>query len=324
MRASARFGKALQEPPHALQSTHTFRRGHGLLARIKKRLAVAMSLTLLTPLSFSMTLSIAAHAFLLYGVVLVLPDPRNTTNFLQPLQVVLVNAKSDTKPANADALAQANLDGGGNTAEDRRAKSPLPAIRDDLKFAPEQRSRRVAELEEETKRLLARLKSDHKVAQPVPKKQTSKAASRGEDLVERALEIARLEAQIDKSWEAYQKLPRRKFIGARTKEYRFAQYIEDWRIKVERIGNLNYPEQARRKRIFGKLQLSVSINRDGSIEKIEVNKSSGHRILDAAAVRIVKLAAPYSPLPPNITRDTDILTITRTWTFTSSDRLESE
>ena len=136
--------------------------------------------------------------------------------------------------------------------------------------------------------------------------------------------MARLEAQIDKNWDDYQKLPRRKFIGARTQEYRFAQYIEDWRVKVERIGNLNYPEQARRQQIFGKLQLSVSIRKDGSVESVEVSKSSGKRILDAAAMRIVKLAAPYSPLPPSITKDTDILTITRTWTFTSTDRLESE
>jgi periplasmic protein TonB len=142
--------------------------------------------------------------------------------------------------------------------------------------------------------------------------------------VQKALEIAKLEAQIDKNWDAYQKLPRRTFIGARTQEYRFAQYIEDWRIKVERIGNLNYPEQARRQKIFGKLQLSVSINKDGSVENVEVSRPSGHPLLDAAAIRIVKLAAPYSPLPPNITKDTDILTITRTWSFTPSDKLESE
>jgi protein TonB len=142
--------------------------------------------------------------------------------------------------------------------------------------------------------------------------------------VQRAMEMARLEAQINKNWDAYQKMPRRKFIGARTQEYRYAQYIEDWRIKVERIGNLNYPEQARQEKVFGSLQLSVSIRADGSVESIEVSKSSGHRILDAAAMRIVKLAAPYSPLPPSITKDVDILTITRTWTFTSSDKLESE
>jgi len=280
--------------------------------------------TLNTRLSASMTFSVALHAFVLFGIALVMPNPRSAASFIQPLQVVLVNTKSKSRPVKADALAQANLDGGGNTAEDRRAKSPLPAIRDDRQFTPEQLARRVARLEEESKRMLTRLKSDYKVAQPEPRKQQSNDASRGDDLVQRSLEIARLEAQIDKNWDAYQKIPRRKFIGSRTQEYRFAQYIEDWRIKVERIGNLNYPDEARRRQIYGKLQLSVAIRADGSVESVEVNRSSGHRILDAAAMRIVRLTAPFSPLPPDIRKDTDILVITRTWTFTSSDKLESE
>jgi len=276
------------------------------------------------PLAGAMIFSVAFHAFALFGVALVLPDPRSAIDFIQPLQVVLVNAKSKSRPEKADALAQANLDGGGNTADDRQAKTPLPAISDDQQFTPEQIAKRVAQLEEESKRMLTRLKSEHKVAQPELKKQQSSDVRSGEDLVQKSLEIARLEAQINKNWDAYQKQPRRKFIGARTQEYRFAQYIEDWRIKVERIGNLNYPEQARQQKIFGSLRLSVSINADGSLGPIEVSKSSGNRILDAAAMRIVKLAAPYSPLPPDIRKDTDILVITRTWTFTSSDRLESE
>lgn len=271
-----------------------------------------------------MAFSVALHAFMLFGVALVMPDPRNAASFAQPLQVVLVNTKSKSSPSKADALAQANLDGGGNTPEDRRAKTPLPAIRDDQQFTPEQVAKRVAQLEEESKRMLTRLKSDHKVAQPELKKQQNRDARSGEDLVQKSLEIARLEAQISKNFDAYQKMPRRKFIGSRTREYRFAQYIEDWRIKVERIGNLNYPERARQQKIFGSLRLSVSINTDGSIGPVEINKSSGSRVLDAAAMRIVRLAAPYAPLPANIRKDTDILVITRTWTFTSSDRLESE
>lgn len=292
-------------------------------ARPKSGLSAVLPL-LRSRLSFWMIFSILLHAFLLFGIALVLPDPRSAANLMQPLQVVLVNSKSKSRPLQADALAQHNLDGGGNTAEDRRAKSPLPAIRDDLKFTPEQQTKRVAALEKESKRMLSRLKSDYTVVQPAPERQKSDASSNGEDLVQRALEIARLEAQVDKTWDAYQKMPRRKFIGARTQEYRFAQYIEDWRVKVERIGNLNYPEQARRQKIFGKLQLSVSINKDGSVESVEVSKSSGQRLLDAAAMRIVRLAAPYAPLPPNITKDTDILTITRTWSFTPSDTLQSE
>ncbi len=268
--------------------------------------------------------SLAFHVFAIWGVGLVLPDPKKMPSFTQPLQVVLVNSKSKSKPVKADALAQANLDGGGNTEADKQAKTPLPTLQDDARFTPEQKAKSVAALEAETQRLLTQLKNDRSVARPEPIKKLASATLTGDDLLQKSLEIIRLEAQIDKAHEAYQKLPRRKFIGARTQEYRFAQYIEDWRVKIERLGNLNYPEQARREQLFGKLQLSVSIRANGTLESVEVDRSSGHRILDAAAVRIVKLAAPYSPLPDDIKRDTDILTITRTWSFTQSDHLESE
>jgi protein TonB len=276
------------------------------------------------PLTGTMAFSVALHVFALFGITLVMPDPRQALNFLQPLQVVLVNSKSATQPVKADALAQANLDGGGNTPEERQAKSPLPTLRDDPHMSPAQSARRVAELEAESKRMMTRLISPFSVPAEKSRQQSKTSSPQGDDLVQKALEIARLEAQISKNYDAYQKMPRRKFIGARTQEYRFAQYIEDWRIKVERIGNLNYPEDARRDKLYGKLQVSVSIRADGSLESVEVSRSSGQRILDAAAVRIVRLAAPYAPLPPDITRDTDILTIIRTWTFTSTDKLESE
>jgi protein TonB len=277
-----------------------------------------------TSLSSSMFASIIFHAFALFGITFVMPDPRSLANDMNTLQVVLVNSKSTSKPNKADALAQHNLDGGGNTEENRVAKTSFPTLQDSKKFTPEQLAKHVAKLEAETKRVMTQLKSDHTIKQLHAKKFDGADRTNGEDLVQKSLEIARLEAQISKNNDYYQKLPRRKFIGARTQEFRFAQYIEDWRVKVERIGNLNYPEAARQQRVFGGLQLSVSIRADGSLEGVEVNRSSGQRILDAAAVRIVKLAAPYSRLPAEITRDTDILTITRTWTFTSANQLESE
>ena len=272
-------------------------------------------------MSLAMLFSIALHAFALFGIAIVLPKPNGAASLMQPLHVVLVNSRSKSKPVKADALAQANLDGGGNTTEDRQAKSMLPNISDDSQTTPEQSAQQVAHLEDESRRMMTRLKGgNYKIDTPQP---TQKAET-AEDLVQRSLEIARLEAQISKNNDYYQHMPRRKFVGARTQEYRFAQYIEDWRVKVERIGNLNYPEQARREQLYGKLQLSVSIRADGSVESIEVSHSSGHRLLDAAAMRIVKLASPFAPLPPDITKDTDILTITRTWSFTPSDKLESE
>jgi len=276
------------------------------------------------PLAKSLALSLCLHAFVLFGFRFV-PDISKSHDLLQPLEVVLVNSKSSARPLKADALAQHNLDGGGNTAENKRASSPLPNLSDDKQFTPEQSTQRLQRMEQQVKKLITQTKSVHSVPQEHIEKQHQDGSNmNGRDLVEHALEIARLEAQITRDFSAYQKLPHRKFIGARTQEYRYAQYIEDWRIKVERIGNLNYPALARQQKIFGQLRLTVSIRSDGSLESVEVTKSSGQRILDAAAVRIVKLAAPYAPFPEDISKETDILSIVRTWTFTANDHLESE
>lgn len=144
-------------------------------------------------------------------------------------------------------------------------------------------------------------------------------------LVQRSLEIARLQAQAVQNV-AYKQPLKRKFIGTRTQDYRFARYVEDWRLKVERIGNLNYPEAAKREQLYGKLQLTVGIRSDGSLESIDINRPSGKRVLDEAAVRIVKLAGQngFAPFPDDIVREIDILHITRTWVFTRADELTSE
>lgn len=277
------------------------------------------------PITRAVAFSLCLHAFLIFGIGFVLPDPRKSHNFLQPLEVVLVNSKSRSVPVKADALAQYSLDGGGNTTENKRASTPLPNLSDDKQFTAEQSTQRLQKLEQQVKKLMTQAKNMHSVAQEHAEKQRKDGSNMdGHDLEQRALQIARLEAQITRDFSAYQKLPQRKFIGARTQEYRYAQYIEDWRIKVERIGNLNYPTQARQQKIFGKLQLTVSIRSNGTLESVEVTKSSGQRILDAAAVRIVKLAAPYAPFPEDIRKETDILSIVRTWNFTSADQLESE
>ena len=277
------------------------------------------------PMARAVLFSLLLHAFALFGIGFVLPDPSKSHNALQPLEVVLVNSKSRSRPVKADALAQHNLDGGGNTEEDKRASSPLPNVSDDKQFTPEQSKQHLQKLEQQVKKLLTQAQSMNTVPQEHTDKQRQDGSDmNGRDLVQRALEIARLEAQINRDFSVYQKLPKRKFIGARTQEYRYAQYIEDWRIKVERVGNLNYPSQARQQKIFGQLRLTVSIRADGNVDSVEVTKSSGQRILDAAAVRIVKLAGPYAPFPEDIRKETDILSIVRTWSFTSNDRLESE
>ena len=124
--------------------------------------------------------------------------------------------------------------------------------------------------------------------------------------------------------DAYLKRPKSRYIVARAEEYRFARYVEDWRLKVERIGNLNYPEAARAQKLYGSLLVTTGIRADGSVESIVIERSSGKRILDLAATHIVQMGSPYSPFPPDIRRDTDILYITRTWTFAPGDSLTSQ
>lgn len=274
-------------------------------------------------LSFATAFSLLLHAFVLFVITYSVPDARNLARKLEPLEVTLVNSQSRAKPSKATAYAQHNLDGGGNTPDERRAGTPFPVLGKDQNLSPEQAAQRVKALEREVKQLLTRNRSSHEIKQQEIAPHKAESTLSGEELVQRSLEIIRLEAEISKNLSLYEKLPKRKHIGARTEEYRYAQYVEDWRAKVEQIGNLNYPEAARRQKIFGSLLLTVHIRADGSVESVEINRSSGQRILDAAAKKIVRLAAPYAPFPPDIRKEVDILSITRTWTFTTSDQLQA-
>jgi len=240
-----------------------------------------------------------------------------------PMEVVLVNAKTAESPLNPDALAQVNLAGGGNTDEDRRLKSPLPAsARSQTGDEEAALQAKVATLEKQAKTLLSQLKSDNQLQNtPSPEPATAQPTVDASQLDAQAREMAQLQARISQQWDEYQKRPKRAFVGANVREYAFARYVEDWVTKVERIGNVNYPEAARRQGIYGSLRLTVSIYSDGRIESVDIDRSSGSKILDTAAIKIVQLAAPYAPFPDEMRKKADILSITRTWTFTRSDQL---
>jgi protein TonB len=135
----------------------------------------------------------------------------------------------------------------------------------------------------------------------------------------RQLKIAQMEAQIAREWEAYQKLPRRKFIGARTEGVAYAEYVDKWRKRIEKVGTEHFPDEARRQKIFGSLLLTVSIRANGTVEKVEIERSSGHSVLDAAALRVIDLAGPFPPFPKAIRKEFDVLSITRNWSFTRAD-----
>jgi protein TonB len=244
------------------------------------------------------------------------------------LDVILVNSKTRERPSKPEALAQANLDGGGNTDANRRARTPLPVTNPnapgrDLAEA----QRRVQQLEAQQQKLMTQSRASPatvpvEAPRPAPDRETAPATT-GRDLADLALATMRLQAQIDRRVDEYQKRPRKQFIGARASEYRFAQYEEDWRMKVERFGTLNYPPEARG-RYYGTLRLTVTLRADGTVESVELDKSSGLQVLDQAAFRIVRMAAPYAAFPPEIRKDTDQLVITRTWFFGQGDKVWTE
>ncbi len=271
--------------------------------------------------------SILIHAFILAIRFSPFELPRFDRSS-PPLEVALVNAKSAAKPTKAEILAQAHLDGGGNTDANRRAKTPLPVLpRESANTELAVASQKVQQLEKQTQEMMTQIRPAAAVAPAVPKPTEATDTAQlpnASEMMQRTLEAMRLEAQIAKDMDAYQKRPKRRFVGARAEEYRFARYVEDWRLKVERIGNNNYPEAARAQKLYGSLLLTVGIRADGSVETVVVDRPSGRKILDLAAIKIVEMGGPYLPFPPDIKRDTDILYITRTWTFAPGDSLTSQ
>lgn len=263
-----------------------------------------------------LVLATGLHALLLLGIsfgVTLKPSPR----LADTLDVVLVKWRSESEPDEADYLAQATQKGGGETTEKSRPSQPvsgeLPTLQqgqDSIQSTPampvpEQEIQEVVVLESESDTAPAQTR-----AEQLDTDQPSAAR-----LMQQSLDMASLQPELSRQRQWQSKLPRREFISANTREYEFASYMSAWVSKVERIGNMNYPHDLRRKKLHGDLVLTVGIKQNGTVESVDIMRSSGVREIDQAAVDIVQLAAPYSPLPDNITDRVDILHITRTWRF---------
>lgn len=272
----------------------------------------------------AIAVSLAIHALLL-ALNFAFPETSQKVRE-KALDIVLVNAKSARRPHDAQALAQANLDGGGNTDEKRQAKTPLPATpHQNAGEDVQQMQRRVQELEAAQQRMLNQMRSQRTVAatqnasaQPAPAPNVS-----GLDMLESARAMARLEGEIAKDADEYSRRPRKKFVGARAQEYALAAYLDSWKQKIERVGTLNYPEAARGK-VYGAVELFVELRaEDGSIYNAEISRSSGHKILDQAALSILRMSAPFGPIPQSALGGATILSFGRTWHFTQGDALST-
>jgi protein TonB len=272
-------------------------------------------------LGVTLLFSLIAHGVVALGITFQFekPAPR-----LPALDVILVQSASGEKPAKADFLAQANNSGGGEAEHAVRPSEPVSSLvsKSEAGIAPRP-LRAAAPLPQppsEYSLLTQRqdefaVRTEHETPRQPPLPQPL-----GRELIEKKLEMARLAAEIQREAQAYAKRPKKKYISANTKEYAYAAYMAAWVARIERIGNLNYPDEARRQQVHGELVLTVALRRDGSVKSVDVIEPSGHRILDDAAVRIVHLAAPFPPIPPG---DVDELYITRTWQFLPGDILRN-
>ncbi len=283
-------------------------------------------------LTLMVLLAVAVHTMIILGIGFTNPPLSPPPEELQrTMEIILAPQQSLTPPDEADFLAQVHQRGSGDAAEeDVLASAPeleplpllteesdenlLPEIAAPAPTPPEQR-------ELTSQRPGSRPPPEERQPepeQPLPENLTAT------QLIETSLQsIMRMSSEIERRQQSYREQPRREFISASTEAYRYAAYMEAWREKVERVGNLNYPDEARRQGLSGSLILEVVLRPDGHIESIEVIRSSGHRILDDAAVRIVHLSAPFGPFPESFRDEVDLLHITRTWQFLASDRLRT-
>ncbi len=272
-------------------------------------------------LSATMVLSLLVHGVLLLGVGFAL---ESAAPVMPTLDVILTRTSTALTPEQADFLAQANNQGGGehdsSTRPTERQSGPLPQATTGI--APRQlRAQSPAVQPPPQARVVSSVRGETATATPRATPDPSeRPLPRGDEKIAHDMEMARLAAEIHLRSERYAKRPKRKFVSASTTQYAWAGYLREWVDRVERVGNLNYPDEARRRRLAGQVVISVAIRRDGSVENSEIVISSGTPLLDASALRIARLAEPYPPLPKT-EENPDVLHVTRTWAFLADGEL---
>lgn len=277
-------------------------------------------------MSMTIFLAIAFHAILIAGVSFSFFErkPKNEPM----LDLTLVDSQTGKAPKKADYRAQANQKGGGNTRKRIRQTSPVNiASRNPQKGnrLNTRRTRRQSGQRSRSDRMLTADKSDMIVSSRKRRKSTRKQQRTSmAEIMRRSNEIARLTARSDQAWRAYSQRPDPKYLHANSRRFVDTEYLLSFTRKVERIGNLNYPDTARRKGLSGSLLLEVTLAPSGKLRSISVLESSGHRLLDNAAVRIVRLAAPFPRIPKQVLQGKNELRIVNTWQFSSDNRLSGK
>ncbi len=277
-------------------------------------------------LTFMLFLAAAAHAMVILGVSFspVLEEMRTPP----ALEVILVDPNTDAeKPDKANYLSSSAQLGGGDTDELARPSSPFSSNQDfdtDGIAPTPMQAQAPDQPQQQSEEILTTVFSDREELTEQPDTETNPEIDRKNPLlVEQNQDIARLEAEVDMRVEEYAKRPKTMNVTASTHKSAAADYMYSWVEKIEGVGNLNYPDVARRENLTGAVLMVVGVYKDGSIESIRIKRSSGEKVLDDAAVRIVRLAAPFQQMSPELARQTDILYIVRTWDFRSNNSLDS-
>lgn len=266
-------------------------------------------------LSATLVLAVLIHAMLILGIGFAVEDAAPVT---PTLDVMLTRTRSALTPKEADFLAQAANQGGGEHDKTLRPRDtqagPIPQQQEGLAPRP-LHAQTPAPSPPPDPRVITSTSGLQAMPTPLPRPEVeAKDLPTGMEKIDHDIAMARLAAEIHLSSQQYAKRPKRKFVSASTKEYAWAEYLRSWVDRVERVGNLNYPDEARRRRIGGLVVISVAVRRDGSVEAARIIQSSNIPMLDNAAMRIITLSEPFAPLPK--TRDDpDVLHITRTWQF---------
>ena len=266
-------------------------------------------------LSATMVLSLLLHGMLVLGLGFALND---AAPVLPTLDVILTQTSTALTPKQADFLAQASNQGGGEHEKTTRPRDiqsgQVPKPTDGV--APrELRAQTPAPQPPPQARVVSSTRGERRSPIPEASPQVEPIPlPQGRMKIEHDMEMARLAAEIHLRSERYAKRPSRKFVSASTREYAWAAYLRAWVDRAERVGNLNYPDEARRRHIGGVVVINVGIRRDGTVERADIVQSSHIPMLDTAALRIVTLAQPYPPLPKTA-ENPDILNVVRTWQF---------
>lgn len=283
-------------------------------------------------LGLTLFFALVFHAVVILGVAFTREIPRKPEPPDRTLEILVVHSPAPAeKTEKAEFLAQASQKGGGTKQQKERptvAPAPMPAQPEPTEKTAELPVQKPSEAQAQPrkKQVITSHRAKPRKIEPTPEKKTKprekKKLSAAQLIASTNREISRLTAELDRKTKAYSKRLRHKRLTASTQEYKYANYLDAWRRKVENIGNLNYPDEAKRRKLYGNLVLHVAVLADGSVKEINIKKSSGKKVLDDAAIRIVKLSAPFAPFPPEIREETDVIDIIRTWQFRSNNTFQ--